>query len=210
MRIAILFLVSLICGIALSSPVRSALGGERNKDGIMEPPYDSKVEYVYVDDGGFFVTPIKHSSSVSGRIKAKVAYQLTAILGKYNSGIGVYVTGYVTLRYNNVSVQSSSPYNNAVFDISFSNSGFSVNGDTQAISANSFSSQDFITIGQTPDNAVLHARTYYYEIDLADSNTTMHIVPVRLKDGTGGLYDEVSGELLERSSGGTFTCGPDL
>ena len=140
MRIAILCLVSLICGIALSSPVRSALGGERNKDGISEPPYDSKVEYVYVDDGGFFATPIKHSSSVSGRIKAKVAYQLTAILGKYSSGIGVYVTGNVTLRYNNVSVQSSSPYNNVVLDISFSNSGLSVNGDTQAISANSFSS----------------------------------------------------------------------
>ena len=171
-------------------------------------PYDAEVEYVYIGDRGFFTTPIKHSSRVSLSAQFMAMSQLTGIVGNHSSGVGVRVLSTVAARYGSANVQTSVGSGNFKTDVTLENGIFNVNGTDYSFTKNDFSLDSYITIGQPPDNTVIQARTTIYGVQISDGSVTVNAIPVRIGQG-GYFYDTVSKSLLERSSIGTFTPGPD-
>lgn len=172
--------------------------------------FASRVEWISISDHGFFNTAIRHTSNVGGRVVFSMGYQLSSVLGKYNSGIGIYSTGKLILRYGSASVDLGGYIGD--FEILFSNGMYSINGESGFFNVQSFSSSDFICIGQTQDNSVITAKdtTKIFLVELWDESSHILAVPVRLEDGSGALYDQMSGKLLLKSEIGTFTAGPDV
>ena len=182
-----------------------------NRNGMAVPKpltYDAEVEYVYIGDGGFFTTPIKHSSSVSLSAQFVASYQLSGVVGNYSSGVGVFITGKVAARYGSSGVSTGAGYGNFKIDVTLENGIFNVNGTDYSFTKNDFSLESYITIGQPPDNTVIEARTTIYGVQISDGSVTVNAIPVRIGQD-GYFYDTVSKSLLERSSVGTFTPGPD-
>ena len=171
-------------------------------------PYDAEVEYVYIGNRGFFTTPIKHSSNVTLSVQFKGTSQLTAVVGNYGSGVGIFVAAAWTARYGSQTVNTGVSSGGQRHSAELRNGIFTLDGTEYAFSPTTFSSDSFITIGQSPDNQTLHARTTIYGVQISDGNVAMNAIPVRVGQD-GYFYDTVSRALLKRSDVGTFTPGPD-
>ena len=186
-------------------------------------PYDAEVEYLETTKNGDYTVPLGlMADEGTDRIEIKFHVITTDAQARFvssnNAACRIYANGSKVLSFHRAASDQWAPHTSLsvgsnvtfVFDISWKDKTYTINGTTKTFSAPNtptVATEETTLYRINSSEKVANGRLYYFKYWRNDV-LIRDMIPVRV-GSIGYMYDKVSGHLFGNSGTASFTLGND-